>query len=94
MTDPIRTTLLLVKQAAAAGQPINDATLLQIEQRVRHELDGERVTVSKRLPTEVRYQRIVDDLNAGFTYEQTARRNGVCRRTVFRAGKRSGDITG
>lgn len=91
MADVIRACLLAVKEEAAAGHPINDETLLRVEQRIRHEYNGERVTVSKKPAREVRYQRYVEDIDAGYTYEQAAQRHGVSKRTIIRAGKQSGD---
>lgn len=94
MTDVIRATLLAVKDAAASGLPINDKTLLDIEKKVRLDFEGERVTVSKNIPRDRRYELYRADLDAGLTYQQTASRHGVSKRTVLRAGKQSGDTSG
>ncbi|KFB74350.1 MAG: hypothetical protein AW09_000357 [Candidatus Accumulibacter phosphatis] len=72
------------------GGRATDEDLLKIERKFRQEYAGCRVYVGARQSTEERYRRIAQDVEAGLSCAEVARRNGCAPRTVRRALATSG----
>ncbi|MCB1909543.1 MAG: hypothetical protein KDH15_19455 [Rhodocyclaceae bacterium] len=82
--DPIRATLLAVKETARRG-PISDEELLKIEKRMRIRFGGGVRYIAKQGPREERHRLICADLDAGMSVREVAKRHDVTETTVRRA---------
>ncbi|MBL8448199.1 MAG: helix-turn-helix domain-containing protein [Zoogloeaceae bacterium] len=88
INDPIRRTLLLVKEASVRG-PLTDAALLQIERAVRGEFGGDVFYVAQSCDKAARNAAILADLKAGLSKREVARRHGLTARTISDIAKKS-----
>lgn len=82
--DVIHAVLSGVQSAAAEGKPMNDAVLLEIEEKVRFEFGGWPNYCGKKTPREILKELVRNDHAQGISRRAIAQAYSISKRTVDR----------